>query len=251
LQSLQRASDILDIFIQEDKQLGLAEIVKRIDLPKSTVQGLLYSLEALSYLEQDTVTYKYKLGPKLFHLGMKYITNNDVFAIAQVWMERLSYKYNEAVNVGMLIDDKVVVVMRVEPDKKFMSYPRVGTVIPAHSSSMGKTLLAHLDKDHQRKILKDYVFTQYTEYTIDNLDDFLDELKTVKENGISFDNQESALGLSCIGTGVFNQKGEILVAFTVTGKADHVKEEEEDIIESIRQTSHQLSRQLGYIGSIE
>ncbi len=250
LQSLSRASDILDFFLNEDRSLGLTDIVKRTGLPKSTVQGLIYSLESLDYLEQDSDTYKYRLGPKLFQLGMKYLTSNDIFETTQVWMERLSYKFHEAVNAGMLIDNKVVVVMRIEPDKRFMTYPKVGAIIPIHSSSIGKTLLAHLPGDKQLEILKDHQFTKYTENSIDNLDDFLEELKTVKDEGISYDREESAMGLSCIGAGIFNKKGQVIFAFTLSGQTEVINENREEIINTVRETSSQLSKQLGFIGAV-
>lgn len=247
LQSIQRASDILDNFTSEDSLLGLADIAKRMELPKSTVQGLLYSLEALGYLEQDPASLKYKLGPKLFHLGMKYLTGNDTLASTRVYMERLSYRFQEPVNVGMLIDNKVVIVMRIEPEKKFMSYPLVGSVIPAHSSSIGKTLLAWQPAARQKELVDSLDFIRHTDNTITSKKVLTEELKKIRETGVSFDNEESAPGLACVGAGVFNKMGQVIVAFTLTGRAEHIYEEKDAIIEEVKNTSQQLSRQLGFL----
>ncbi len=248
LQSLQRASDILDIFTREKRMLGLADIAKIISLPKSTVQGLVYSLENLEFLEQDLDTFKYRLGPKLFNLGMKYLTNNEIFTTTQVWMERLSYKYRGTVNVGILIDGKAVIVMHIDPETPFTNNPKVGNEIPLHSSAIGKTLLATLDERQQRELLKNYQFTSYTENTIGNIDVFIDELKKVKREGLGFDNEESTRGLSCIGAGLYNKKGHIVAAFSVSGSTEHIRKEKGDIIDSIRSTSRELSKKIGFVG---
>ncbi len=248
LQSLQRASDILDIFTREKRMLGLADIAKIISLPKSTVQGLIYSLENLDFLEQDTETFKYRLGPKLFNLGMKYLTNNEIFTTTQVWMERLSYKYRGAVNVGVLIDGKAVIVMHIDPETQLTNSLKVGNEIPIHSTAIGKTLLATLDESKQRELLHNYQFTTYTENTIRNIEDFITELKKVKREGLGFDNEESAKGISCIGAGLYNKKKHIVAAFSISGSTEHIRREKSDIIDSIETTSHQLSKKIGFTG---
>jgi hypothetical protein len=60
--SVQRAVDILNLFDARRFEMGTTEIARALDLPKSTVAGLVQTLEVNSLLEQNSVNRKYRLG---------------------------------------------------------------------------------------------------------------------------------------------------------------------------------------------
>ncbi|MBW1862338.1 MAG: helix-turn-helix domain-containing protein, partial [Deltaproteobacteria bacterium] len=70
IQSVKRVSDILSLFTIEKQSRGITEISKIIGLPKSTVSSLVKTMSEVGFLEQDTETKRYRLGPKLFTLGI-------------------------------------------------------------------------------------------------------------------------------------------------------------------------------------
>ena len=63
--SVQRAIDILDLFDRRTQELGITDIARALDIPKSTIAGLISTLEQNDYLDQNTTTRKYRLGFKL------------------------------------------------------------------------------------------------------------------------------------------------------------------------------------------
>ncbi len=247
IQSLKKASELLDLFVESKKSLGISDFSRRLHRPKTTIQGIVNTLTALQYLEKDQQTAKYRLGPKLFQLGMKYATNMDLATIARVWMERLCYQFREPVNVGMLVGGKVVIVMRIEPDNTFMVFPQVGSVIPSHTTSIGKILFAFLDSDSRQKLLDGYAFDRLTANSIDNAKDFSAELLDVKNKGIAFDREENIIGLAGIGAPIFNYNGDIIAAFAVTGNVKNIEARRGEIVESVLYTSTAVSHQLGYV----
>ncbi len=246
IQSIAKAHEILSLFINDKKPLGLSDFAKRLGLPKTTVQGIVHTLCHLGYLEKDCETNKYRLGPYVFQLGMKYATNLDLVSIGRVWAERLCFQFRQPVNIGMLVGDKVVVVLRVEPENRFMSYPQAGSVIPTHTTCIGKLLCAYMDKNRLEEILKDYDFQMLTPNSITKKEDFLKEIKKVRQAAISYDNQESVMGLAGIGGPIFNYTGQIIAAFAITGNAEFILQHKQDIIHAVKDTSLQLSVQLGY-----
>lgn len=246
IQSIKRASDILDIFIGEKRAMGITEFAKRLKLPKTTIAGIVQTLESLGYLERDPLTSKFRLGPALFQLGMKYATNMDLVIIARAWMERLCFQFMEPVNIGMLVGDKAVVVLRVEPENRFMVFPQAGSVIPLHTTCIGKILCAHMDDSRRDEILSEYPFERLTSNSIDSSKAFLKELSRVRESGIAFDNQESINGLAGVGGPIYNFTGQVIAAFALTGKAETIQRRREEIVTAVRYTSHQISTQLGY-----
>ncbi len=247
IQSIKRASDILSLFIDEKKPLGITEFSKRLGLAKTTIAGIVSTLEALGFLEKDPFVGKYRLGPQLFQLGMKCATNMDLVNIGRAWMERLCFQFMEPVNLGMLVGDKVTVVMRVEPENRYMVFPQAGSVIPLHSTCIGKMLLAHMDSTKRGLLIAQCRFEKFTEHTITSVTRFLEEIEQVRQTGISLDNQESIMGLAGIGGPVFNHTGQIIAAFAITGNPENIAKRRKDIIEAVRFTSKQVSSQLGFL----
>jgi len=246
IQSIKRASDILGIFIQEKKTMGITDFASRLKIPKTTISSIVLTLEALGYLEKDHITSKYRLGPALFQLGMKYATNMDLVIIARAWMERLCFQFREAVNIGMVVGSKVIVVLRVEPDSRFMVFPQAGSVIPTHTTCIGKTLCAFMDDEKRNEMLADYHFEKLTPNSINDRKAFMEEINHVRTEGLAYDRQESINGLAGIGGPIFNFTGQAVAAFAITGKADNIASHQEEIVKSVRYTSMQISAQLGY-----
>lgn len=246
IQSIERAADILNLFINKKQSLGIAEISQLVSLAKPTVQGIVNTLVAREFLERDAQAGRYRLGRMLFQLGMTYATNLDLVTITRGWTERLCFQFGEPVNCGMLVGNNVVVVLRVEPDNRFMVFPQSGDVIPAHSTCIGKILLAYMEKPKRDEFLKDYQFKPLTGNTITERNRFGDELARVKKLGISFDNEENLKGLAGIGGPIMNRTGVVVAAFAITGDATHIREKREEIIEAIRYTSASISAQLGF-----
>ncbi|MCP3942114.1 MAG: IclR family transcriptional regulator [Desulfobacteraceae bacterium] len=250
IQSIKRASDILDVFVQEKKAHGITDFSKKLQLPKTTIQGIVQTLEALSYLEKDSNTPKYRLGPKVFQLGMLYATNMDIVTMGKVWMERLSFQIREPVNLGMLVGNKVVVVLRVDSENSAMLYPQAGSIIPLHATCIGKILLSHLDQSQRMSILSDHNFEKFTPNTIPTLEKFLKEIERIPKQRVSFENQESVIGMAGIGAPIFNHTNKVIAAFAVTGESENILKNKNKIVEAVEYTSIQVSKQLGCSGSL-
>lgn len=246
IQSIERAADVLAVFINDNKPMGITEFAERLKLPKTTIQGIVQTLFALHFLERDPRSQKYRLGPLLFQLGMKYATNMDLVNIARVWMERLCFQFKQPVNVGMMVGEKVVVVLRIEPENRFMVFPQAGSVIPAHSTCIGKTLLAFMNERQRDAILDSCDFTAHTVNTIKSRDRLAEELAAIRKTGIAYDHEENLIGLSGVGGPVFDHNGNIIAAFVVTGDTVQINEKRGDIADAVRYTSSSMSVQLGY-----
>jgi len=246
IQSIIKAENILSLFLTEDESIGISDFAKTLNQPKTTIQGIVQTLENINFLEKDERNNKYRLGPALFQLGMKYATNFDLVTIARVWMERLSFQFRQAVNVGMFVGQKVVIVLRVEPENKFMVFPQTGTVIPTHTTSIGKILIANLPETEKEKILKNYKFTPLTKNSITDRLTFDKEIKKVQKDELAFDNEENFIGLAGIAGIIKNHTNQAIAAFAITGDAKAIAEQKNEIIESVKYTSKVVSGQLGY-----
>jgi IclR family transcriptional regulator, KDG regulon repressor len=69
IQSIERAADVLELFLTNGPELSVKEISDKLQLSKSTVHGMIKTLEHRGYLQQNPEDLKYRLGIKLFTLG--------------------------------------------------------------------------------------------------------------------------------------------------------------------------------------
>ena len=161
-------------------------------------------------------------------------------------MERFSFQFMEPVNVGMLTGDSITIIMRFEPENRYMTFPQAGSTVPLHSTCIGKAFLAHMDRKERERLLEDYRFTPLTPNTITSKTQFLKELAQVKKTGVSFDRQESIGRLAGIGGPIFNHAGVVIAGFALSGNAEKIERLSKEIIETVKFTTAQISAQLGY-----
>jgi IclR family acetate operon transcriptional repressor len=138
--------------------------------------------------------------------------------------------------------------MRIEPENRYMIFPQAGSVIPFHTTCIGKILLAHMEPAKRDSILSGYPYDRLTANTITTRERLMEELDQVRKTGTGFDNQESIKGLAGVGGPIFNHSGVVIAAFAITGNAENIAGRRESIIDAVKFTSQQVSAQLGYAG---
>ena len=246
IQSIQRAADILALFLEDDDVLGISDFAEKLNLPKTTVQGIVRTLAALNYLEKDLHSAKYRLGPALLHLGFRYAQSMDLITESMVWIERLSFKFRMAVNVCIRVGPKIVVLYCVEPKERYSTFFNTGAPVEVHSTAAGKVLYAYMDKTLRDEALDGYSFQRFSANTISTLADFQAELEKVRRAGIAYAVEEGITATTSVGAPIFGGKGTILAAFAVIGKPEEINANQEEIDHEVKKTSLEISKRLGY-----
>ena len=103
-------------------------------MTRPTVHGLLQTLQAHGFVEQDRDSDKYQLGAGLLQLGASYLDLNELRGRSIVHAERLAAKTGCAVRVGVLHGGSVVVVHHVFRPDTTLQILEVGAQLPAHAS---------------------------------------------------------------------------------------------------------------------
>ena len=153
IQSVDRAARILKILASGPRRLGVSEIADRLGLTRPTVHGLLQTLQAHGFVEQDRDSDKYQLGAGLLQLGNSYLDLNELRARALVHSERLATRADAAVRVGVMHGANVVVVHHVFRPDTTLQILEVGAELPLHASALGKAMLAFLPADSVTDLL--------------------------------------------------------------------------------------------------
>src|SRR5919206_2074293 len=147
IQSIDRAARILKTLASGPRRLGVTELAQRLELAVPTVHGLLQTLQAHGFVEQDRDSGKYQLGARLLQLGNSYLDLNELRARSLVHAERLAGRADAAVRVGVMHGASVIVVHHVFRPDATLQILEVGAQLPVHASALGKAILAYASAD--------------------------------------------------------------------------------------------------------
>ncbi|MFL6559195.1 MAG: IclR family transcriptional regulator [Bacillus sp. (in: firmicutes)] len=247
IQSVERALKILDLFDEHKSELKITEISEKMGLHKSTVHSLLKTLQLYSYIDQNPEDGKYRLGLKLAERGNVVINNMDIRKTARKYLLDLSAKTGQTVHVGILDGREGVYIDKVEGEQSIIRYSRIGRRLPLHSTAIGKVLLAYQQPNEIELLLKDYQYQYQTANTIINESFFRNEIEKVKQQGYAVDDQENEQGVRCAAVPIFNGKGQVLAAISISTLISRVNDQELLIFIDLLKTSCQeLSEQMKY-----
>src|SRR4051794_17562474 len=179
------------------RRLGVSEIADRLGLTRPTVHGLLQTLQAHGFVEQDRDSDKYQLGAGLLQLGASYLDLNELRGRSIVHAERLAARTGFAVRVGVLHGSSVVVVHHVFRPDTSLQILEVGAQLPAHASALGKAVLAYLPDT----VVEDLLAGSPPRLTARTLTPraLREELDAVREQAFARERDEAVLGEASIG----------------------------------------------------
>ncbi len=248
VQSIDRVIDILEALAEEKGVCGLTTLSHKTGLHKSTVHRLLNTLLQRGYIEKEPGNDNYQLGMKLLFLGSAILDRMDIRRIAKPFLEEISKLTREVVHLAILDNGETVYIDKVEgTDSSIRMYSQIGKRGPVHCTGVGKVLLSGLDNSEVDGILKEKGMSQYTENTITDINEFKAHLEEVRQKGYALDEREHEEGIRCIAVPIYDLKGKIIAAISVSGPVMRfTKERVADLQGELLKTSQNISYQLGH-----
>ncbi len=220
VQSLDRAFELLELMAAAGGEVGLSQLAAMSGLPVPTIHRIVRTLVASGYVLQ-LPSRRYALGPRLIGLGRS--ASQTVEDWASPHLLTLAETSGETANLAMLDGDMVVYVAQVPSSRHTMRmFTEVGRRVYAHSTGVGKALLAQLPDEDVRRIVETAGMPASTESTLTQVDPLLDELARVRRQGYAVDDGEQELGVRCVAVAV---PGSWTSAVSVSGPASRVTHE--------------------------
>ncbi len=215
-------------------------------LSKSTVHRLLCALESRAFVTQGFRSGKYRLGVKLFELGLRAVDEQGMLSVGRPRLAALAAETGETAHLGVLREGQVLSVCAVESPRTLRTPATVGRKSPAHSSSQGKAILAFGPPEQLESLISTRGLTPFTANTIADEAAFRGEIARVRDQGYAVDNEEFERGLKCIGAPVRDASGAVWAAVSIAGPANRLGPEEMPaLVRAVRRAASELSADLG------
>lgn len=244
--TVHRTIEMLNYIGNNPKGVSLKEIAEDMDMPKSSAFVILQSLIELNCVTPNHENEKkYHIGVELFSIGMKYAVEVSVMKETSAILAPIAEKYNKTGFVAILDGVDVVYMQKYKSAGAMLASCALGSRKAAHSTALGKVILAYLDSEEREKIMSRITYTKWTEDTIADEETLRRELAQIAQLGYAMDVRENNSLLTCCAAPIFNYAGKVIAAISLS---DVYKSDENinELAAELTETAMQISRKLGY-----
>jgi DNA-binding IclR family transcriptional regulator len=240
--ALERGLLILEHLAKSRRGVTLSQLTKKLQLPRSTCHALLLTFRRCGYIQPDEETGRYRLGFRLYALANMALSGIGVRDHAAPLLYRLMQETGLTVHLGILEDGEAILIDRIEPSGAPRVATWVGRRMGLHCTAIGKALIAYLPQEKLDELIRKQGLLRHNENTIASMARLRQACDDVQRVGYAVDDEEEEIGVRCIGAPVFNDKGEVVAAISISGS----KAQMEDIAAMaarVKESASALSRQ--------
>jgi len=246
IQSIVRATKLLELLATENREMSLTEIAKILSWPKTTAFGVIATLRDSQYIDQSHASGHYRLGVKLFELGNTVARSWDIRVVALPAMKKLKRRLGETVQLATESGGRVLYIEKLDSTQKLRIVSEIGARLPMHCTGLGKVLLAYKTPPELDRIITKHGLAKMTEHTITDFEKLKNELLAIRNQGFAIDDREIMDSLRCIAAPIYSSDGNVAYAISVACLAGSLEGDRFDMVrEELLKTADEISYMMG------
>jgi DNA-binding IclR family transcriptional regulator len=247
MRAVERAITILKCFTPDTLELGTTEIARRADIPKATAYRILAALAKGGLLDQSNQTKNYRIGPQLYMLGTMFLNKADIISAATPVTKMLNDLTGETVHVSIYNHGNVVIIMKEESRHAFRVSQHIGTVVPSHTSAMGKAFLSQLTEAELDELIPEESLAPVTPKSITTKTDLKQDLAAIRKCGVALDREGTMEAIIGTGALIRDVAGRAVAAVGMPFPVFRLDQDEiEHILHLVKMGAALISYRLGY-----
>lgn len=202
---VERMTLILDAFEGRPVRLTLEDVARSTHLPRSTAHRILDQLVRLEWLEHNS--FGYSLGRRVLGLASQANVHDELRGAAAPLLHALQLKTGMVVHLAVLDGAEVYYLDKVGGRFAAAVPSRVGGRIAAHSTALGKSMLAWLDPEAVDELFGSRM-GRLTNRTIGDLGTLHHELNRIRQrHGLAVDRGECVPAIACAAAAIRGPEG--------------------------------------------
>lgn len=243
ISSLKKGMDVLEL-LAEHSELSVSQAAKTLGYNRAGAHRFLATLKELGYVDQNKNGH-YELTFKILELSTKLASRFEIRKTAMRFMQELSKKYTETINLGFLEGVDVVHLEKINSPEILRIDSEIGSRAPAQHTALGKAILAFLPESDLETFWEQARKIPSTSKSIVSRESLETELQQIKTRGYALDNEELCLGLRCIAVPIFDKTGHPRYSISISGPsprmpARRIHDMEKDMLRIGRELSASL-----------
>lgn len=207
--------------LRERDGARVTELADDLDIPKSTVHRHLRTLEELEYVMKTGDTYH--VGAKFLHVGSAVRNREEAYVRIKSKVKELAAQTQERSQFMIEEHGYMVYVHREFGERAVRTNTQLGKQMPIHATSGGKAILAEMPDERVEAIVERRGLPEITEHTITDEETLYDELRQIREDGVSYNDQEYIEGLRAVSVPILRPDGQVVGAIGISGPSHRLK----------------------------
>ncbi|WP_410875546.1 IclR family transcriptional regulator [Nocardia sp. A7] len=211
---IERMTLILDAFDAATPTLTLLGLAERTGLPRSTVHRILDQMIRLRWLSHTPGGYR--LGLRVLELGGLAAEQNELREVVGPLLYELSQRTGLVGHLAVLDGREVLFLDRSGGRGRVVIPTRVGGRLPAHSTAVGKALLATLEPGIAEASLRGNTVARTARTIVDRAELHRELARIRNRQGVAVDTEESMPGVGCVAVPI-RGRGVAVAAISLSG----------------------------------
>lgn len=221
--SVMRALDVIENLFASSKPKSLSELSKELHIPQASLFRILKSLTLRDYVSViEEIPYKYSIAYKAIQLVSEYQDRygyKDIKDMVKPEMVLLTKKTNQTAQYAVFQNNCFYYIEQVLSSADLNFIAKLYNPLEINTSAGAKIILANLPISVQNNYLSSVSLKKHTQNTVDDLSEFKKNLRQSFSRGYALDNEEFALGISCMAVPIFDRQNKCVGALGVTGSS--------------------------------
>ena len=230
--AIEKCFAILQYFAKSKQALGISEISKQLELNKSTVFNIIYTLKNLEILEQYPDG-KFHYGTLLYLLGNANGKKSELIQTVHPYLEKINLETNLSAFLGIRSDLRAVILDKVDTTHDIKISAEIGMRLPLLAGAGGKALLSQLSNPEIDQILLANSLKKFTAKTCTDKKVFKNDVLNVRKEGIAFDDEEYIDGVVGFAAPLGMNRSDLQAAIWIVGFKQQVRKENKSNISNL------------------
>ncbi|MCL4249017.1 MAG: IclR family transcriptional regulator [Anaerolineae bacterium] len=214
-QTLAKGLAILEMFSLEHPQWGIRELARALDMNPATVSRLVTTLQYAGFLEQDSATQRYALGPAVVKLANRYVHQNPLPAFARKVFERFADQFEHNFYLGTLRGYQVIYLAVLDGRGRIKVVVEPGGSTGLHSTALGKVLLAFQSDSFIETFIKENGLNVHTPNSIASASELWAQIQKIREDEIAINDGEHFEDIAAVAAPVFNRHRQVIAGVSL------------------------------------
>ncbi len=143
IQSVDNALDVLEAMCEEEDEIQVAQLSKRLGMTRVSLFRYLATFENRGYVEKVNNSHRYRLGLSAYEIGQKFLCRMGMLRKAKPVIEELARKCNEALYLVVARGKEILMLDMVDTTHQVRIIPLIGSRYPIAATSAGRVMLAY------------------------------------------------------------------------------------------------------------
>ncbi len=243
MQLVDRVLKTIEILSEALEGMSVSDLSEALDMPPSSTHRVLKSLQDNHFVFQNAETKKYALSYKVYSICAGMRERNSLIAAAKPFMYELSRDIKMPIVLCVRNDDKIINLEGIVGGDASIFMTTTGTELPMYNTSAGRVFAASMPAEQAKAIFERTSRVKQTPYTKVELDELMEELEHIRQQGYALIDEELQLGIQGISCPIYDYRGKTVAALAATMiKTEHTVNME--LVRRLKLCASSISREI-------